>query len=179
MTKPSDTLARLRARSAEAGRFVLALDPVWSEKLTQAYARLRQAETLDESQAIEAAKAEVAGLEESAGDRVEVFIFRRMSKTEWEELVHKHPLTPQQQERIKTAEMWERRVWNPDTFNPDLLSRVCIKPRLTLDEAVDLLEGVNEDGVPLLSAGEVAQLVTSAANAATSIATAPRELKLP
>jgi hypothetical protein len=179
MTKPSDTLARLRARSAEAGRFVLALDPVWSEKLTQAYARLRQAETLDEAAAIEAAKAEVAGLEESAGDRVEVFIFRRMSRPEWEELVHAHPLTPEQQERMKTAEMWEREIWNPETFYPDMVARVCIKPKMTLEEATELLAGVNEDGQPLLSAGESRQLTNAASAAALSVATPPRELKLP
>lgn len=179
MTKPSETLARLRARSAEAGRFVLALDPVWSDKLTEAYARLRQAETLDEPQAIEAAKAEVAGLEESAGDRVEVFIFRRMTRPEWEELVHSHPLTPAQQEQMKTAEVWERQVWNPDTFYPDLVSRVCIRPKMTLEEAAELLNGANEDGSPLLSVGESRQLTNAAAAAAVSVAATPRELKLP
>lgn len=179
MPKPSDTLARLRARSVEAGRFVLPLDQEWADKLADAYDRRNKAEFVEDADQIAAARAEVAKLEELAGDNVMVFRFRRLSKPDWEALVARNPLSAEQRAAQEKLPAYERKSWNQETFVPDLIATTCIEPRFTLEEATELINGTDEDGNAYLSGGEAAQLGNAAANAATSVARAPKDLRLP
>ena len=184
MTKPSDTLARLRARSQEAGRFVLATDPEWAEKLGAAYRKVRtlEGDAPDAALAdqLAAAKTDLAQLEELAGDKVIVFRFRRMGKPEYEELLAKHPATAEQRKTQdeNNVPAYMRKVWDEETFEPDLVARVLIDPKLSLEEVVELLRPQGEE--PLLSMGEARDLVQAAMAAAMSLPpTLPEGLRLP
>lgn len=183
MTKPSDTLARLRARSKEAGRFVLPLDQVWLDKLTDAYSALRRAEMSDEDERAERvaeARAVVTDLEAAAGDNVMIWRFRRLSRPQYEDLVSRTP--PSEKQKADQAEMpsTQRAVFDLEAMRWSLLAEVSIDPKYTVEEAQELLEGSDEDGNPYLSRGESESLVNAAMSSATSLPRAlPRELKLP
>lgn len=183
MTKPSDTLARLRARSIEAGRFVLPLEPVWADKLTDAYSALRRAELADEDERAERvaeAKAVVTELEASAGDNVAIFRFRRMSRAQYDTLISRHPPTAEQRKEDDDKPVGQRRMFDTETMAPDLLSVVCIDPSLSIEDATDLMQGVSEDGAPLMSKGEAEAMLNAALSAALSPPRGlPRELTLP
>lgn len=181
--KPSDTLARLRARSVEAGRFVLALDREWAERLTEAYAKVRRIEALADASVddqLADAKGEVAELEAKAGDNVIVFRFRRMAKPEYEELLAAHPPTEAQRKAQDDAGLqpWQRKVWNEETFEPALVHKVLIEPKLSIDEVCEMLRSVGD--TPLLSMGEARQMADAAVAAALSPPVrVPEELRLP
>ena len=186
MTKPSDTLARLRARSVEAGRFVLATDPQWAEKLGVAYRKVRNLEpekgSLDATLADQLAEAknELAALEAMAGDNVIIWRFRRMGKPEYEQLLAKHPATAEQRkiQDDNNVPPYMRKVWNEETFEPDLVARVLIEPKLTFEEVCELLRPAGDE--PLLSMGEARDLVQAAMAAAMSLPPEiPEELRLP
>jgi hypothetical protein len=184
--KPSDTLARLRARSVEAGRFVLATDPQWAEKLGAAYRKVHTLgpegggdETLTDQLA--QAKNELAALEASAGDNVVIFRFRRMGKPEYEELLARHPATAEQRkvQDENNVPPYMRKVWNEETFEPDLVQRVLIEPKLSLEEVCEMLRP-DVTAEPILSMGEARDLVQAAMSAAMSLPPAiPEELRLP
>lgn len=183
MAKPSDTLARLRARSIEAGRFVLPLEPVWADKLNDAYSALRRAELLEEPERAEKvaeARANVASLEATAGDNVEVFRFRRISRVQYDELVSAHPPSAAQVEREKDLPAAQRSVFDLEEMRWALLAEVCIDPPLSPEEAKELICGCRDDGAPYLSRGESESLVNAAMAVALSMPRQlPKELALP
>lgn len=182
MAKSSDTLARLRARSVEAGRFVLPLEPVWADKLNDAYSKLRSAEMVrDENpEGVVKAQAIVDGLVESAGDNVVIFRFRRISRAQYDELVSANPPSAAQMEREKDLPTNQRAVFDLETMRAALLAEVCIDPVLTYEEAAEMMNGASEDGAPFMSRGESESLTNAAMAAALSMPRAlPRELTLP
>lgn len=184
MATSSDTLARLRARSIEAGRFVLPLDPVWADKINEAQAALRRAELyLDEDKALRVAEAQatVDAIAESAGDNVVVFRMKRLSRAEYDALVTRNPPSPAQRKEDEEKPRTERRIFNEDTFGPELVSMVCYDPPLALEEAVALIHGVEgEDASLALSKGESEAFMWAAQAAALSAPKqVPKELKLP
>jgi hypothetical protein len=183
MTKPSDTLARLRARSTEAGRFVLPLDPVWADKVTDAYGALRRAEMVEDDERatrVAEARAVIAELTESMDDNVMIWRFRRLSRPQYDDLVSRTPPSDKQKEAQAELPAAQRAVFDLEAMRWSLLSEVCIDPRYTLEEAQELLEGADEDGNPYLSRGESEALVNSAMSSALSTPRQlPRELTLP
>lgn len=183
MTKPSDTLARLRARSTEAGRFVLPLEPTWADKLIEAYGALRRAEVLDDEDRatrVAEARAAISELEESATDNVIVWRFRRLSRPQYDALVNRCPPSQEQKDKEVDLPLRERNVFDLNDMRWALLAEVCIDPRYTPEEAKELIEGEGEDGAPFLSRGEAEALVNAAMASALSTPRAlPRELTLP
>ncbi len=185
MSKPSDTLARLRARPSEAGRFVLPLDPVWVDKLTEAYRAVRQAELVDDPDEREdrlaTARTTVAELEAAAGNNVVVFRFRRLSRAQYDGLITRNPPTPEQRKEDEGKLPHERRLWNADTLAPDMLAMVLIDPPMEgPEEASAFLEATGDDGCAVLGKGEAEALLIAAQSAALSAPRmAPRELALP
>jgi hypothetical protein len=184
MAKSSDTLARLRARSTEAGRFVLPLEPVWADKLNEAYSALRRADLLPEDQKpakLAEAQAVVDGLVESAGDNVVIFKLRRLGRAEYDALVTRHPPTPEQRKEDEAKPAGQQRIWNEVTMEPELVALACIDPKLTVAEAAAIIRGEDsEEGGPLLSKGEAEMFLTRAfAVAMSAPRSLPRELDLP
>ncbi len=187
MTKPSgtlDTLARLRARSEEAGRFVLALDPVWADKINEAYGTKRRAELIEEDgekgRRVAEAQAAIDELVGQAGDNVVVFKFRRLSRSQYDELIHRHPPSAAQRKEDEDNGLryGERRVFNNDTLGPDLLSMTLIDPPMTIEEAKDLINGTADE--QLLSKGEAEAMLFAAITAAQSAPKVlPEGLRLP
>lgn len=182
MTKPSDTLARLRARSTEAGKFVLPLDPVWADKITEAYGALRRADLIDDKyekrQRVAEAQATIDELTEQAGEAVVVFRFCRLSRGQYDELVSRNPPTAEQRKEDDDKPWGQRRVFDIDAFGPDLLNTVLIDPKLTLDEVRGMLNGTDDE--VLLAKGEAEALLGAAMAAALSQPrTVPPDLVLP
>lgn len=181
MAKPSDTLARLRARSTEAGRFVLPLDPAWADKAQDAYDALRRAEVYEgEERALRvaAAQASIDQIAAEAGDNVAVFRFRRLSRAQYDELVSRNPPSEEQRAEDQDKMPGQRRVFNLDTFGPDLLHAVLLDPRLELEEVAVMLNGADDE--VLLSKGEAEALLAAAMSTALSVPRAmPKGLALP
>lgn len=184
MAKSSDTLARLRARSIEAGRFVLPLETAWADKINEAQAAVRRAELVpdeDRAQRVAEAQAAVDALAESAGDKVLVFRMKRLSRAEYDALVTRNPPSPEQRKEDEDKPRTERRIFNEDTFGPELVSMVCYDPPLTPEEALAIIHGVEgEDASLALSKGESEAFMWAAQSAALSPPKqVPKELKLP
>jgi hypothetical protein len=188
MNKPSDTLERLRARSIEAGRFVLPLDPVWAEKVLTASNALRNLETYgdpddpERSRRVAEAKAELGELTANVEGEVMVFKFRRLSRAAYDAIVSRNPATKEQIEQAKEDEGPRARlVWNPKTFPVDLLATVLIEPKFDGDELVEMLNGDEDpDAEPLLSKGEAEAILAAAMQTALSVPpTLPAALSLP
>lgn len=195
MNKPVDTLAKLRARSEEAGRFVLPLNRVWADKAFTAYENLRRAETVlrdpddpDSQKRIIDAQAEVDRIVAEAGDEVVVFRFRRLGRATYDTLVSRHPPTEQQKQEDANKPDRERRVWNANTFGPALLQVGMIDPRLDPDGISELINGPDLDEVTdpesnakaLLSKAEAETLLNTAIMAALKQPpTVPEGLRLP
>jgi len=186
MTKPSDTLERLRARSVVAGRFVLPLDPIWAEKVIAASNALRNVETYgdpddpERSRRVAEAKSELAELTENIEGETITFKFRRLSRAAYDAIVSRNPATPEQIEKAK-ADSTRASIWNPETFPIDLLNTVLIEPKMSPDEITQMLNGTDDpDDEPMLSKGEAESILAAAMNTALSIPpTLPRALALP
>lgn len=195
MTRHLDTLARLRARDQEAGRFVLPLDRAWADKAYAAYDNLRRAETVladpedpDSQRRINDAQAEVDRIVKEAGNEVVVFRFRRLGRATYDTLVSRHPPTEEQKAEDAAKPDRERRVWNADTFGPALLQVGMFDPKLSLGEIIELINGPDLDEVadpesdvkPLLSKAEAETLLNTAIMAALKTPpTMPEGLRLP
>jgi hypothetical protein len=183
MTESSDPLARLRARSIEAGRFVLPLDPVWADKLINAYEAVNRARLYsdegDKAQRVAEAQATVDAIAESAGENVIVFRMKRLSRAEYDALVTRHPPTPAQRKEDEDKPRGDRRAFDQDTWAPELVSLVCYDPPLTLEQATALIQGGGDQDLAL-SKGEAEAFTWTAQAAALAIPrTVPKELKLP
>lgn len=184
MTESSAPLARLRARSIEAGRFVLPLEAAWADKINEAQAAVRRAELVpdeDRAQRVAEAQATMDALAESAGDNVVIFRMKRLSRAEYDGLVTRNPPSPAQRKEDEEKPRNERRIFNEDTFGPELVSMVCYDPPLTLEEAVAIIQGVDGDDASLaLSKGEAEAFMWAAQAAALSAPRQlPKDLKLP
>lgn len=188
MSKPSDTLARLRARSVEAGRYILPLDPLWAAKSHAAYAALRNAEMAadpddsESSRRVAEAQAQVDEINAEAEGEVLVFKFRRLSRAQYDAVVTRNPPTAEQIEKDKDVPLGQHRVFNTETFPIDLLHTVLIEPVLPLDELTEIINGpgADSDEEPLLSKGEAEALMSAAMQTALSVPRGlPAQLKLP
>jgi len=188
MTKPSDTLERLRARSIEAGRFVLPLDPIWADKVQAASNALRQLEAYGDREDPEfhrrlaEAKSELEELTANIEGETLTFKFRRLSRAAYDAVVSRNPATPAHIARAK-EENGPRVTapWNPDTFPIDLLNTVLIEPKMSVEELTEMLNGSdNPDEEPMLSKGEAESILAAAMNTALSVPpTLPKALGLP
>ncbi len=185
-----DTLARLRARSEEAGRYVLPLNRAWADKAQAAYDELHRASTVlvdpndpESDRRIANAQAEVDRIVEAAGDEVVVFRFRRLGRAQYEALVSRHPVTAEMRKEDEEKAPQFRRVFNMETFGPELLELVMFDPKLPREAIVELVNGppleVDEQGhavitePALMSRAEAEALLASAM---TSALDRPRSL---
>lgn len=195
MNKPVDTLARLRSRSQEAGRFVLPLNRAWADKLQAAYTALNQAEILsgpdnpESGKRIAEAQAEVDRIAAEAGEEVVVFRFRRLGRAQYDALVSRNPPSAEQKKEDEDKPPRERRIWNQDTFGPDLVHAVMFDPKLPYDEVVNLINGpelsvhddkYDEANTSLLSKAESETLLNTAIMAAlNNPRSLPADFELP
>lgn len=188
MTKPSDTLDRLRARSVVAGEFVLPLDPIWAEKVITASHALRTLETYgdpddpDRSRRIAEARAELNDLTQNIEGDTMVFKFRRLSRAAYDAIVTRNPPTKEQIDKAKTEGTGRGTlIWNAETFPIDLLHTVLIEPKMSIEDLMEMLNGSdNPDDEPLLSKGEAESILGAAMNTALSVPpTLPKALALP
>lgn len=77
------------------------------------------------------------------------FLFRAVSAAEWDRLITDNPPT--------TAQRGEQQTYNPDTFCPALMSKVCIDPQMNAAEWGELWNS------PDWNKGELSELFWAAA----------------
>lgn len=99
--------------------------------------RTETGELLRMQQAIEVAEEEVKEAEEAADEAVAVFKFRSLGARAYDDLVARHPITPEQEAKVRAAG-GEPTAWNPDTFPPALTQASLAEPQLTEAEFLEI-----------------------------------------
>lgn len=90
----------------------------------------------------------VAVLDGEGQPRQVKITYQAMDPTEYDDLISAHPPTPKAQR--------QGHQWNNDTFPPALISAVSLTPKLTVDQATQLLKSPN------WSTGEIDALFSNA-----------------
>lgn len=88
----------------------------------------------------------VEDLRKDIQGKTRTFVFESIGRRKWMDLLAEHPPTDQQKEEFEEqfGEAGLRPDHNPETFSPHALAASCVKPGLTVDEAVWLMENMTE-----------------------------------